>query len=81
MLSFLLLRVCLWDNLYRWRKYILLVEKGRGLAWVFLFVSVRMCIHYIMCGSRHKSQTLGSAEVFAGGMVDTEENENIGGRM
>ena len=68
-------------NLFRWRKGSLLVAKEGEGACVFVFVSVRMCIHYIMCGSRHKSQTLGLAEAFAGGMVDTEEDENIGGRL
>ena len=68
-------------NLFRWRKSSLLVAKEGAGACVFVFVSVRMCIHYIMCGSRYKSQTLGSAEGFAGGMVDTEEDENIGGRL
>ena len=68
-------------NLFRWRKGSLLVAKEEEGACVFVFVSVRMCIHYIMCGSRHKSQTLGSAEAFAGGMVDTEEDENIEGRL
>lgn len=55
-------------------------NKG-GLTLGFLFVCVRMCVHYIMCVLRHKSQTWGLAEAFAGGMVDTEEDENIGGRL
>ena len=54
-------------NLFRWRKSSLLVAKEGEGACVFVFVSVRMCIHYIMCGSRYKSQTLGAAEGFAGG--------------
>ena len=62
-------------NLFRWRKSSLLVAKEGEGACVFVFVSVRMCIHYIMYGSRYKSQTLGSAEGFAGGgVVETKED-------
>ena len=68
-------------NLFRWRKSSLLVAKEGEGACVFVFVSVRMCIHYIMCGSRYKSQTLGAVEAFARGMVDTEADENIGARL
>ena len=60
-------------NLFRWRKSSLLVAKEGEGACVFVFVSVLMCVHYIMCISRHKSQTWGSAEDFAGGFVETKE--------